>query len=114
MEISIIITKIPLVEVKKAAEETFGDMVKAVADIEEGSMAIGGEMHADCEAKLLEHGSEQKNLWGFNIYPDRKPDEWLEYQSLINIRPSVGNRSMEIQDEAIRRKIAEIVNALIQ
>ena len=113
MDILIISAQTNIDTIKKAAEETFGDMVKAVADAEEGIIAIGGEMHADCEAKLLEHGSEQQHLWGFNIYPFREREEWIEYQSLINIRPSVGNRSMEVQDEGVRRKIAEIVNKLV-
>jgi len=94
--------------------EVLGDFVKIVVDIEKQIMAIGGEMHADEETVLLAHGSAQKDLWGCNIYPDREKDEWLEYSSLINIRPSVGNRSMEIHDEHIRAKVAEVVNRFVQ
>jgi hypothetical protein len=85
-----------------------------VVDIEQGIMALGGELHADGEALLLEQGSKQENLWGFNIYPDKSKTEWIEYTSLINVRPSQGNRSLEVQDEAVKGKIREVVNKLIE
>lgn len=91
----------------------FGDMVKFVVDIEKGVLALGGEMHADCEELLLEQGSKQENLWGANLYPFREGEERIEYTSLINIRPSAGNRGMEIQDESIRRKMREITETLL-
>lgn len=93
--------------------ETFGDMVKFVVDIEKGVLALGGEMHADCEEILLAQGSKQENLWGANLYPFRDNEERIEYTSLINIRPSEGNRGMEIQDETIRRKVREMAERLL-
>src|SRR3990167_3223142 len=101
---------ITLAELKKIAEKTFGDMVKAVVDIEGKVMAVGGELHADEEAFLLERGSQQLNLWGINIYVDKPTQEWIEFDSMINIRPSQGNRSRFIEDENIRKIILDIAN----
>ena len=105
---------ITLAELKKIAEKTFGDMVKAVVDIEGKAMAVGGELHADEEAFLLERGSQQLNLWGINIYVDKPTQEWIEFDSMINIRPSQGNRSRFIEDENIRKIILDIANNLIK
>ena len=91
----------------------FGEMVKFVVDIEKEILALGGELHADCEDLLLKDGSRQQNLWGANLYPLRDEDERIEYTSLINIKPSVGNRNMEIQDEMIRNKVREIAERLL-
>ncbi len=113
MQIKIITDKISLAEVKKLAEASYGDMVKAVADINRGILAIGGEMHADAEETLLKNGSRQDDLWGFNIYPDVEGDNKLEYVSFINIRPRLGNRSQEIAAAAIREKIKILVNKMI-
>ena len=96
------------------ARGQFGDFVKAVVDIEKEIMAIGGSLHADEEAALLEQGSVQENLWGINIYPEKKREEWIEFDSMINIRPSQGNRSRNVEDVDIQKKIVEIVNTLIQ
>lgn len=77
------------------------DLIKVVVDIERSLVAIGGDLHADCEQLLLDDGSKQEHLWGANVYPKRPPDEQLEYESMINIRPRAGNRSMHIQDSAL-------------
>lgn len=95
------------------AQQTFGDFVKAVVDIERGVMAIGGELHADEEVTLLEEGSAQTSLWGINIYPDKSGDEWIEFDSMINLRPSQGNRSRNVDDPVIQKKIIEIVSKLV-
>ena len=112
-EIKIIKKKIALDELKAIAKEWYGEMVKGVADVERGIIAFGGELHSDEEAKLLEDGSKQKDLWGFNIYFDRTRDSWIQFRSLINLRPSHGNHSQIVEDEKIREKIIEIVNNLI-
>ena len=80
--------------------------VKLAVDIERGILAGGGEFHADCEAILLENGSQQKDIWGADWYPTTQE---VGYDSLINIRPSQNNRSMVIQDPFIREKIDKIV-----
>lgn len=92
--------------------DIFRDMIKIVVDIEREIIGFGGVLHADAEALLLQDGSKQENLWGANIFPSKTGDEHIEYTSLINIRPRQ-NRSQEIQDEEIRKKIAEIINKLI-
>ena len=102
----------PLGEVRSLAQELYGEMVKAVADIDKQVIAIGGEMHADAEAVLLDQGSSQENLWGFNIYPD-KEGEKLAYTSLINIKPRQGNRSQFIEDNAIKSQIKKLVSERI-
>lgn len=106
--------KISKQELSDTAKERFGDMVKAVVDIELEIMAIGGELHADEEAFLLERGSKQENLWGVNIYTNLPLNERVEFDSMINIRPGQNNRSRDIQDLSIREKIIQIVNKLTE
>jgi hypothetical protein len=86
----------------------FEDMVKYVIDVERGVAAVGGEMHADAEQLLLEAGSRQADLWGANYYPGRGREGCIEYTSLINIRPSLGNRSMELESPALRERVREL------
>jgi hypothetical protein len=111
--IKIIKEKISEEELKNFLGRPFGDMIKFVVDIEKEIIALGGEMHADAEKVLLENGSEQKNLWGANIYPLADGEDKIEYVSLINIRPSRNNRSMEIENEEIKSKIKKIVEKLL-
>jgi len=95
------------------APRMFGNLVKAVVDVEKRIMAVDAEMHADEEQALMENGSVQKDLWGINIYPDIKNDNWIEFDSMINLRPSQNNRSRGIESEEIRKKIIDIVDKLI-
>jgi hypothetical protein len=88
-------------------------MVKAVVDVDRRIMAIGAELHSDEEAALLEDGSKQLSLWGVNLYPGETGDTFLEYDSMINVRPAVGNRSRSVEDEATRVRILDIVRALV-
>ena len=110
----IIRNKISTGELKKLAEDMFGDLVKAVVDVERRAMAVGGELHADEEALLIEDGSEQKNLWGINIYPEAESKNWIEFDSMINLRPADGNRSRGVDDPNRQKIITEIVNNLIE
>ena len=98
----------------KQMAEMFGGMVKAVADVDRGLLAVDAELHSDLEALLLENGSKQKSLWGINLYPDLPGDEFIEFDSLINMRPSQGNRSRGVDNEEIRERIAAIVNKRIK
>jgi len=96
------------------AGQQFGDLVKAVVDIATGIMVIGGELHADEEAFLLDIGSEQRDLWGINLYPDQfGTDDFIEFDSMINLRPSQGNRTRSVDDAATRQAIVEIVATLV-
>ena len=87
MEPKIIKQPIPKTELIVLAKEGFGDLVKVVVDIKQNIMAVGGELHADEEAVLLEQGSQQENLWGINLYPENPGEDWLEFDSMINLRP---------------------------
>lgn len=114
MPIKIIQYKITLQELKQIAKSQFVDLVKAVVDIEKEIMAVGGELHADEEVLLSEKGSKRQNTWGINIYPEKSKEDWIEFDSLINIKPQCNNRSRDVEDENIREKIKSIVNKLIQ
>jgi hypothetical protein len=109
----IVDSPIPLRDVALMAEAGFGDLVKAVVDVERGIMAMDAELHSDEEALLLEHGSEQHHLWGINIYPDPAIAQMIEFDSMINIRPSQGNRSRGVEDEEVRARILSIVGYLL-
>ena len=113
MATRIIRSSITREELRVLAEEEFGDMVKAVADIGRGLLAVGGELHSDQEAVLLEDGSRQGDLWGINLYPDGSAEDWIEFDSMINVRPSGGNRSRDVEDPATREAIRRIVEARI-
>lgn len=95
------------------ASESFDNLVKAVVDISDEVMVVDAEMHADQEQYLLDKGHKQKNLWGINLYPETEEKERVEFDSMINLRPSQGNRSRGINDPEIREKIINIVNKLI-
>jgi hypothetical protein len=114
MSIQIVSNKIGLEQLKQAAKESFGDMVKSVVDVTRGILAVGGDLHADAESLLLEDGSKQDDLWGINLYPEKHgTSEFVEFESLINIRPGQGNRSMRVEDEGIREKIGEIIYKVV-
>lgn len=110
----IIKNKIPLSELKEMAAHYFGNLVKAVVDVDKKIMAVDGELHSDEEQLLLSEGSKQDSLWGINIYPDLKGKEMIEFDSMINIRPGQKNLSRGVADPEIRKKISEIVSMLIK
>lgn len=112
MDIEIIREKTTPDHVREHAAATFGDMVKVVVDINRRIVAMGGELHSDAEAVLLDDGSKQADLWGANIMMDLPSGKNIEYNSLINIRPSQQNRSRDIQDPAIREQVREVLGAL--
>jgi len=114
MNIRVIEEVMDIKELVKIGTEGFGDMVKAVVDVEKKIMAVGGELHSDEEAVLLSSGSKQENLWGINLYPKKKDEEFIEFDSVINLKPSQGNRSRGIKSPKIQKKIKEIVGKLIK
>jgi hypothetical protein len=105
----IITQSITLNEMKDMAASLFGNLVKAVVDIDRELIAVDAELHSDLEALLLEDGSKQKSLWGINFYPEIQGDDFVEFDSMINMRPSLGNRSRGVEDKELRKKIMEIV-----
>ncbi len=111
--LSIIREPITRSEIASVAHEQFGDMVKAVVDVAREMMAIGGELHSDEEAVLLDDGSKQDQLWGINLYPHEPESDWIEYDSMINVRPSQGNRSRDVEDPDTKDSIRRVVKALI-
>lgn len=113
-EIILVDKPITLKELKDISSLRFGDMVKAVVDVEKRIMAIGASMHADEEKFLLEMESLQDDLWGINIYPDSPKESWIEFDSMINIRSRQNNRTRGVEDLQLQEKIIEIVTALIQ
>jgi hypothetical protein len=100
-------------ELRQLAAGRFGDMVKAVVDLKRGIMLLDAELHADQEAELLAEGSAQRDLWGINLYPGVEGAEWLEFDSMINLRPSSGNRSRGVDEPATREAIADLVHRLV-
>lgn len=100
-------------ELKSMTEKMFGGLVKAVVDIEKEIMIIDAPMHADEESELIKSGSKQENLWGINLYPEKSGAEFIEFDSMINLRPSRNNRSRGVDDPQICAKIIEIVDKLI-
>ncbi|MDD5762190.1 MAG: DUF5674 family protein [bacterium] len=105
---------ITLAELKEMAAAMFGDMVKVVVDVERRIMAVDAELHADEEAVLLERGSRQPDLWGINLYPDMPGEDFVEFDSMINLRPARGNRSRGIEDRVLRERIVAVVDELVQ
>ena len=114
MIIKIIQKPITQQELNQLAEDNFGEMIKGVVDIKKRILALGGELHADAEAKLLEGGSKQEDVWGFNIYPEKPKEKRIEFSSLINIRPSQGNLAMDIKDPHLKKQVKEIIDFLIK
>ena len=111
--ILILAQRIDPTALRRLVKSGFGDMVKYVADVGRGIVAIGGELHADAEQVLLDAGSQQEDLWGANYYPGRGRDLCVEFTSLINISPARGNRQMEIANPALRDRIRALTLALI-
>ena len=112
-DIVLITDRIASSQLAELVTRFFTDMVKYVVDVDRGIAAVGGELHADAEQLLLDAGSRQEDLWGANYYPDRDPVDCIEFTSLINIRPSQGNRSMEIENDDIRDRVRELTHQLI-
>ena len=95
-------------------EHYFGDMVKGVVDIERNLLALDAELHSDLESMLLKDGSLQENLWGINLYPEMEGEDFLEFDSLINIRPRQNNRGRGVEDANIRDRITQLIASLIR
>ncbi len=96
-------------ELKEMAAHGFGNMVKAVVDVDRGFLAVDAELHSDLEALLLKEGSQQKSLWGINLYPEMIGNDFVEFDSMINLRPSQGNRSRSVENETMRATIFALV-----
>lgn len=109
-----VVKAITIRELSQMAEKMYGSLVKADVDIEKNILILDMGMHADGEAFLMENGSKQNDLWGINLHPsDYGTDDFIEFDSMINIRPSQGNPSKDVLDLTIRKKIVELVNEVV-
>lgn len=113
MEIRLVQEPITGKELAEIAKNQFGNLVKGVVDTEQEVMAIGGELHADEEAFLIERGSKQESLWGINLYPEKHDDDFIEFDSMINVRPSLGNMSRGVENKEIQSQIRAVVMKLL-
>ncbi len=105
---------ITLQELKGMSDRMFGGLVKAVVDIEKNIMVVDAAMHADEEKVLLESGSKQDDVWGINLYPELKGNDFIEFDSMINVRPRLNNFSRNIENKDLQKKIINIVNRLVK
>lgn len=105
--------KISISELKEMASRMFGNLVKATVDIERGILVVDADLHSDEETYLLNNGSKQENIWGINIYPNEDKEKMIEFDSMINLKPSFGNNSRGVEDKDIQKKIIDIVNSKI-
>lgn len=105
---------ITLQELKMMSKRTFGGLVKAVVDIKKEVMVVNADMHADQEKFLLDRGSNQDDLWGINLYPDLPQNQFIEFDSMINVRPRMNNFSRGVENKQIRELIIKIITKLVK
>lgn len=108
------VNSISIDELTEMAENMYGELVKAVVDVAQRTMVVDAGLHVDEEQLLLETGARQADLWGINLYPDSYgDDDFVEFDSMINIRPAQGNRSRSVEDADTRALILEIVGEIV-
>ena len=114
MKTVIVKDKISRMELKALAHEQYGDVIKVAVDIEQEIMGVGGELHVDIQSILIEkENSKGKDTWGINLYLDKSGEDFIEFDSMINLKPNFGNRSRDVESEEIKSRIREIVNKLV-
>lgn len=115
METKIVKDGITRDELRTIAHEQYGDLIKAVVDVAQDIMGVGGELHIDIQSLLIEKvGSKGDTTWGINLYLDKTDDDFIEFDSMVNLKPLIGNRTRGIEDEAVRTKIRDIVARLVR
>jgi hypothetical protein len=108
------VASISVSELQTLSDKMYGNIVKAVADIDKKLMVVDAEMHVDEEEYLLEHGSLQNNLWGINLHPaNYGTEDFIEFDSMINIRPRQQNMSRNVEDPAIQNQIKDLVHGIV-
>jgi hypothetical protein len=111
----IIKDNIQISELKEMASKMHGELVKVMVDIEKKIIALDAPMHSDLlELLIQEENSEPKNLWGINIHPDKTGEDFIEFDSMMNLKPGLGNRSRYVENAQTREKIINIVEKIIQ
>lgn len=109
-EIKIIQDTVSLTELKTLAHEQYGDVIKAVIDVRQEIVGVGGEFHSEIEKLLIEnYGSRREDTWGINFLLDKTGDDFIEFDSMINLKPSHGNRTRSVEDPTIQENIRAIV-----
>ncbi|MDP1808686.1 MAG: DUF5674 family protein [Actinomycetota bacterium] len=104
------VDSITIAELSEMALKMYGNFVKAVVDLKKTLLVVDVEMHVDAEQYFLENGSDQNDLWGINLYPAQfQTDEFIEFDSMINIRPRQQNMSRGVDDEKLRKQITLLV-----
>ena len=106
--------QITIDELKEMSKKMFGNLVKTVVDVEKEIMVVDGELHADEQVLLVESGSKYEDLWGINIYPEITDENWIEFDSMINLKPALGHRTRGMENKEIKEKIIQIVNKLVK
>lgn len=114
MDVQLVRSRIGRDTLVSLARENYGEMIKGVVDVAREIVALGGELHADAQAALLQDGSRHEDLWGFNIYVEKPRQQRMDYISSINARPSSGNSSMEVQDHTLRKRMRAVVDSLVE
>jgi hypothetical protein len=108
------VKKLSVAELQKLAQAMYGDFIKGVVDIEKNILVLDMEMHVNGEQHLLGEGSKRTDLWGINLYPDKYgTEDFIEFDSMINIRPQQNNFSRSVEDPAVQDKIKGIVKGTI-
>ena len=96
------------------AREQYGDIIKAVVDVNQKILGVGGELHIDIQSLLIEKESSQGNdTWGINLYLEKKGNDFVEFDSMINLKPLLGNKTRGVKNLEIQNRIREIVNKLV-
>ncbi|OGI63845.1 hypothetical protein A3A95_00150 [Candidatus Nomurabacteria bacterium RIFCSPLOWO2_01_FULL_39_18] len=115
MKTRIVKDKIGRIELNTLAHEQYGDIIKAVVDIKQGIMGVGGELHVDIQSLLIEkENSRGEDTWGINLYLEKMGDDFIEFDSMINLKPNLGNRIRGIENQEIKESIRQIISKLIE
>jgi len=115
METQIVKDAITRAQLRALAHEQYGDIIKAVVDVNTGVVGVGGELHVDIQSILIEkEGGRGDTTWGINLYLDKTGDDFIEFDSMINLKPALGNKTRGVEDETIRQKIREIVDRVVK
>jgi|SRR3989344_4685596 len=107
--------KISREELKTLAHEQYGDIIKAVVDIKQKIIGVGGELHVDIQSLLIENeNSKGGDTWGINLYLEKTGDDFVEFDSMINLKPNLGNRTRDVENPEIKKEIQLIINELVE
>lgn len=114
METRIVKEGITREELRVLAREQYGDIIKAVVDVEQNIMGVGGELHVDIQSLLIEkEHSRGDTTWGINLYLDKTGQDFIEFDSMVNLKPASGNRSRSVEDLVLRERIRSVVDTLV-